>query len=240
MDSTKVVLPKYIQNANRTLEVIAQQPNKTWTDTQRALGIELNLPQPVLSDLVQLLETHGKIRRSTPLPVRGRNFALEVIDDTPFDRPVRRQAKAGFRPEDRAMTSEEQLTGAINIGADATVERLGQAIVYTIRSYVDKEERWSKTRSDLTENVRRYKDAFEDEKQQRRRAETENERMQQSLQLLEVEKNEVRGQLNQLLLQGKKIANTVPATELMDEESRRVLEMLMKAPSGSSSEQEAS
>lgn len=84
-------LPKYIQNANLVLETLIEEPGQVWTQTQRELGARLNLPQPILSGALSLLEQQGRIRRENPLPFRGKSFEIELINATPLDAPVARK-----------------------------------------------------------------------------------------------------------------------------------------------------
>lgn len=84
-------LPRYIQKANQVIATIAECPDKTWTSTQRELGLKLDISQPELSNIIKLLLDNKKIEKGEPIPgVRGKNHTLILSDETPFEKAVAR------------------------------------------------------------------------------------------------------------------------------------------------------
>lgn len=83
-------LPKYVQELNQIIDHISKQPDNTWKKTQKELAEELDLDQPVMSQRMKTLINQGKVKRGEPLPMRGRNFALVVVDPTPFEERITR------------------------------------------------------------------------------------------------------------------------------------------------------
>lgn len=219
-------LPKYIQNANRVIEVIAAEPNHTWTKTQRELGERIGLNQPDLSNIVKLLRDTGKVQHGHPLPGRGRMHALVLVDDTPYASvPMRNTLES----EQHVLTPEEAIEGAWDLG-ELSVEQVGLAVVRMIRQATSADERHVKTRSELNERLSRYRDQLSEERQLRIN-------MAQNLQKLEREKGELeeqvarlRTELNGALMRAqdrkKGAAAGTPIANLLDDDSLKALRRL--------------
>ncbi|HJS83535.1 MAG TPA: hypothetical protein VJ742_11950 [Nitrososphaera sp.] len=223
-------LPKYIQQANEIIDLVANEPQKTWAKTQKEMAQQLNVPQPVLSNLLKLLEQQGKIRRGKALPTRGRNFTIELVDDTHLTCAVSKENSGTRRPDDRVRAKGEQIEGVVNLG-DFNPDKIGAAVFATIRNLVEREEKLFQAKRENAETIRTMKAALEDERRNRFRLEERLQRVSRELEEAELEKRTLRGKINDLLIRnGNKPG--VPIKETLDEESLNTLEYLLKESPG--------
>ena len=222
---------KYIQNANRIMDALAEQPDKIWKGTQRDLCVKLELSQPELSNLVSLLVETGKIRKGQPLKgVRGRNYTLELVDASPLDPDVPRRAK----PKDRALEPEEAVDGPIDLQG-LTLEQIGAAVLRTLQQTWEKAERSAHMQSEYLGRIREYREQLSDERQFRTRMVTEKEKLEHKLEQKDEEVSRMRGEINKLIIKANQRRgnnSAVQVKDMLDDEELRMLQNLMKDKPG--------
>lgn len=238
--ASEAQLPKYIQNANRIIEVLSDQPERSWAKTQRELGERLGFAQPELSTLLKLLFEHGKIRRGAPLPgVRGRNYVIELVDDTPFMGPVarRRRTVDGERdPEDRPLRPEEEIPANVMSLADLTVDTIGAAVLRALNDAWSKERRHAEIRSEQIARLRQFQEQMSEDRKVRMRLATEKEALERQLHDLEHQQQQLRAEVNRLLIANnarqRGSGGSYQIRDLLPEEDLKTLEALMKGKPG--------
>lgn len=242
-----LTLPKYLQNANRILTILVDQPNQAWAKTQRELGEQLGFTQPELSALLRLLREQGRIRAGSPLPgVRGRNYVIELVDGELFTEPILRRpldTNPNNDPnEDRALSSDEELPSALDLG-ELTVDKLGVAILRTLRDAWEKEERFATLRTEQLSRVRQLRDQLSEERRLRVRAVEEKASMERACRDLETENQRMRAEINKLIISNnghkEKGSNGYQLRDILPEDSLRALEFLMKGRPGHYRESDA-
>lgn len=231
---TESTLPKYIHNANRIIETLAQQPDKMWSKTQRELGEQLGFSQPELSTLLKLLLDHEKIIRGAALPgVRGKNYVIELVDETPFTHSVsrRRSSAKNASSSDRALAPGEEVQGVINLG-DLTMDKIGLAVMRALQAAWAKEDRHVEIRSEQMQRLRDFREQLSDERRLRSQLVSDKEALQRQVHELEHTQNQLRAEVNALLLKARGNAGSYQLRDIVDDDSLRTLEMLMKGKPG--------
>lgn len=74
---------KKTENIQKIISKIAEQPNQTWTLTQRELGSQIGIAPSELSVLIKQLRSEGRISQGERLPYRGSTYALRLDSTTP-------------------------------------------------------------------------------------------------------------------------------------------------------------
>ena len=222
---------KYIQNANRIIDALAEQPDKIWKGTQRELCAKLELSQPELSNLVSLLVETGKVRKGQPLKgVRGRNYALELADASHLDDNVPRRAK----PKDRVLDPGEAVDGPVDLQG-LTLDQIGAAVLRTLQQTWEKAERAAHTQSEYLARIREYREQLSDERQFRTRMVAEKEKLEHKLEQKDEEISRMRGEINKLIIkanQRRGSGSGVQVKDMLDDEELRMLQNLMKDKPG--------
>jgi DNA-binding Lrp family transcriptional regulator len=221
-------LPKYIQNANRVLDVIHAEPDNTWVDTQRKLGEKLGLSQPDLSNLIRLLRENGRIQHGAALPGRGRIHALVALDATPLDNNAVRLRSVDDE-QDRALNPGEEMTGAFELGS-LSVDQVGLAIIRMIRKASFAEERHVQTRSELTDRLSAYREQMASERDIRMNLARKLEKAERTNADLEREVSTLRGEVNNLLIRLQNRHQSkggVPIADLLDDSELEMMRRLI-------------
>ena len=215
--------PKYISNANRIIERLAQEPNHTWRGTQRELGEELGMQQPELSSLLKMLRSQERVEHGTPIPGRGRMHEIVLVDDTPLSGAVPREVRSPL------LEPGEELAGAVSL-QDMTAEKVGIAVLRILRKHWDDEERHTRIRAELAESIRNLKEQLSHERNVRITMANDREKLEREKQELADQLASVRGELNKLMVQARS-HRSVPVSELLDEESMAQLtKMITEKP----------
>lgn len=226
-------LPKYVQNANRIIEVIAAQENQTWDRTQRELGEALDFSQPQLSNLLKMLIDTGKIRKGGRIVgTRGGTCVLELVDAEPLEGRVRREKKMSDRP----LEPQEEISNGLDLGT-MTLDHIGAAVVRLMKRYWEQEERFNQMRGDYLQRNRELREQLQDERRLRIRLATDKENLERQTQDQEQDITKMRGEINRLIIHAQEKrrgdgAGTFQVRDMLDEEEMRILESLMKEKPG--------
>lgn len=225
-------LPKYIQNANRIIDILAEQQDKTWKGTQRELCAQLGLSQPELSNLISVLAEAGKIRKGNPLPgIRGRNYSIELVDAAPLTAALPRRA----RNHDRALQPGEAVTGPVDLQT-LTLDQVGAAVLRTMQQTWEKAERAANNQSEHMTRIREMREQLNEERQYRIRFATDKEKLEKQLEAKDAEIARMRGEINNLIVRvnSRRDGNggSVPIKDLLGEDELRLLANLMKDKPG--------
>lgn len=227
-----VTLPKYVQKANQIIETISQEPNRVWNHTQRELGEHLGFSQPELSNLLGILQEAGKVRKGSPLPgVRGRNYAIELTDATPLDAPVRKKPRDH---EDRPLKPGEAVEGPVELQS-LSLDQIGAAVIRSLKDTWDKAERSSQYQTEQSAKIRDLREQLGAERQFRVRFATEKESLERQLEEKDAQMQNMRTQLNQLIMTSHNHRDgngTFKVRDMLSEEDLKVLDGLMRAKPG--------
>ena len=244
MSVTVTQLPKYIEEANLVLATLAAVDGGTWTRTQRDLADELGLPQPIVSLRLKLLMEQGRIRKGNPLPMRGRNHALVVVDSTPLDESVRSQRshqRLRHEDADRVLSEEEEATTVSPARVvrldDFTPEMVGNVILQTVRDMWEREEQSRLLQTQQNEAMRQFRMVIAESQRTIRELQEQKNSTEERLNALEREKTELRRTLNQLIVTVNQRRNgsqrgTASVAELLDDESLKILNNLIQEKPG--------
>lgn len=201
--------PKYVVEANRVLNTIASQPDGRWARTQRELSAELDLRQPVLSSLLKLLEEQGRIMRGEPIAARGRTYSLDVIDPTPL--PLRRAATGAPSPEMKRYVEA-------GTGSGKSVVHLQQLAAYAKALHRQGEQRETQLKAEVA-HCHRVIQALENRVKELELV------LARRIQEVERADQQLRRDLVQYL-EGTRSKKNGKSTHLLDDESRRLLDLL--------------
>lgn len=229
--------PKYMQKINLIIATLSEEPNMTWTRSQRELCDVLHISQPELSNLINLLINNDKIIKGEHVPgMRGRSHVLILKDPTPFDEVIPRVTPlVGFRPEDRVVEPLEEVMGMTDL-RQLDTKMVGQAVLDVLKEAWESKNRNLEIRTEQNARLREYRDQLHKERQIRMHLADERDQLLQQIETLTNEKTEVRGQLNKELI---KNGNEYPVQDILDEESRRTLDTLMRTKPGHYRESDA-
>lgn len=243
-------LPKYMQKANLIIETIAAQPSMVWMKSQRELCQKLSISQPELSNLVNLLVDREKVVKGEHIPgMRGKSHVLILKDPTLFEDTVSRSSMTTstpiFRPEDRVAMPEEEMMGVTDL-RKIDSKMIGQAVIGALKDVWQERDRNLEIRTEQNARMREYREQLQRERQLRMRLADEREDSDRQMEELRKENNELRTQLNQALLRsgnhngdGDGKVQAYPMRSAMDENSRRVLDTLMRTKPGHYRESDA-
>lgn len=230
MTTATLTPPKYVEEANAVLATLAAAPNQTWTKTQRELATQLELPQPVVSLRIKLLLEHGRIRKGAPLPMRGRNHALVVVDTTPLSEDAVRRPRTVIHLDDDKPRQEEGQVPSMVLG-EFSAERIGHAIMQTLQESWQREEANARVQAQQNEAIRQFRTIIQEMKRQK-------EETDKRLGVLEREKADLRRTLNELIVTVNNNRSkgsprgTARVAEMLDEESRNILNSLIREKPG--------
>lgn len=230
---TTGTLPKYIQNANRIIDVLSEQPDKIWKGTQRELCGVLDISQPELSNLISTLAEAGKVRKGNPLPgVRGRNYALELVDGTHLTTALPRRGRA---QQDRPLQPGEAIQGPIELQS-LSLDQVGAAVIRTLHSTWEKAERASHYQAEQMARIKDMREQLTQERQYRTRYATEKENLERQIEERDAQIAKMREQINALVikLNGRQENNRggVPVKDLLDADEMRMLNSLLTQKPG--------
>lgn len=230
--TSQAQLPRYMQKANNVIQTIAHEGNGTWIKSQRELGESLHLSQPELSNIVKLLVENDKLVKGAPLPgVRGKSHVLILKDHTLFEESVPRTGAAptlSFHPNDRAAEPAEVANGITDL-RKLDVKFIGEGVIQLLKESWDEREHHLQVRTEQNARIREFREQLQKERQTRIHLVDERDLLNQKIEDMIKENTELRTQLNQAIINNpKNEPNTYPIQEAMDEESRRVLEQLMR------------
>lgn len=228
--------PKYYDEAVRIIEELAQQPDRTWRKTQRELGERLQIIQPTLSLRLKQLEQCGRVRREVALSHRGKNYEIELVDDSPLDIEELKSSPTTHThdacPDDRALRPEEMINGAVELGPFEP-EMVGAAVVRTIAKLWQKDEENKKLILQYEQSNGAFRSELQSMQNKTARLKRINEELQAKVDELTASNKDLRGRLNQLLIKThagsdkrRHPSRTHPAIEMMDSESKKILEVL--------------
>lgn len=225
-------LPKYVHELNHILLALDAQPDKRWNRTQRELGEALGLAQPVLSVRLKTLQEQGRIRKGESLPVRGKNHAIELIDATPFEGPIRAE-KVKRHKDDRVLPEEveEQLAlpPSLELG-EFTPEKIGMAVLKTLHDLWERQEKSQREQEQLENAVMTFRSHLAKEHRLVQQLEREKEELAANLEEAEARWVEVREQMNKLIIaQGEATqrgGGHYKLRDVLDEESLKILQVL--------------
>lgn len=227
-----MALPKYVQKANQIIETIAEEPNRVWSRTQRELGEHLGFSQPELSNLLGILQEAGRVRKGNPLPgVRGRNYAIELADATPLDAPVRKKPRDH---EDRPLKPGEAVEGPVELQS-LSLDQIGAAVIRSLKDTWDRAERSSQYQTEQSTKIKELREQLGHERQFRVRFASEKETLERQLEDREQQINQMRAQINQLIMtshNGKDGNGTFKVRDMLSEDELKVLEGLMRSKPG--------
>lgn len=191
-------MSKKIEHANRIIEKLAEQPDYTWVRTQTELGKEIDLSPSELSARIRELREMGKIRLGQPLPNRGRNFALVLIDPEPLDASTALGSRR-TQEEEQPLLLKDHLEGATNL-MEWSPEKIGLAIVRYIKESSKNEERFIKVRSEQQDRIRRFRDELTTQRNINAHVIDERDKLGLRAENLEKELATLREQYNDLLM----------------------------------------